>query len=68
MSLIDAELLERAIRYAVSRENFPMPRWTAVMDTFLIGSTEALALCRRFHLDPDEDIWGRTSGEQSKDA
>jgi hypothetical protein len=53
----DAELLERAVRAA--RPSRKSPRWTAVSDTFCLGSTYSMQLCRRFGLDPDETIGRR---------
>ena len=55
----DAELLKRAVRAARSqdyRKGYPHPRWVAVMYVFALGSTYAGQLCRRFGLDPDEEV------------
>lgn len=55
----DAKLLERAVRGARdhrSRKGVKHPRWVAVMDSFTLGSTYAQELCRRFGLDPDEQV------------
>lgn len=55
----DTELLRRAVgqcRDRLSRKGEAHPRWTAVMDTFLLGSTYSRELCRRFGLDPDEMV------------
>lgn len=55
----DTELLRRAVgqcRDRLSRKGEKHPRWVAVMDTFLLGSTYSHQLCRRFGLDPDEMV------------
>lgn len=55
----DAELLGRAIRSARvtrGRARDLHPRWIGVSDAFLLGSTYAQQLCRRFGLDPDEMV------------
>lgn len=55
----DAVLLGRAVRNARdkhSRKGVPHLRWVAVMDTFALGSTFAMQLCRRFNLDPNEMV------------
>jgi hypothetical protein len=31
-------------------------RWSAVMDQFVLGSTYAYQLCRRFDIDPEEMV------------
>lgn len=58
-SIPDAKLLERAVISARSRRHYKgqkHPRWVAVMDAFQLGSTYAGELCRRFGLDPDEEV------------
>lgn len=51
----DAQLLERAVRS--SGRLLPRGvRWDHVMQTFALGSTYAGQLCRRFGLDPDEQV------------
>lgn len=58
-SISDAKLLERAVLSARSRrknKGEKHPRWVAVMDAFQLGSTYAGQLCRRFDLDPDEEV------------
>ena len=58
-SIPDAKLLERAVRNARDRSSnkgVRHPRWVAVMDAFALGSTYAHQLCRRFGLDPDEQV------------
>jgi hypothetical protein len=55
----DAELLRRAVltaRGSYRGGKLPHPRWEAVRDAFLLGSTYAAQLCRRFGFDPDEMI------------
>lgn len=54
----DNELLRRAVTAArrFHRGNAKHPRWVGVMDVFLLGSTYASQLCRRFGLDPDEMV------------
>lgn len=53
--MTDSDLVERAIRNVRPRFN-GNPRWVAVRDLFAVGSTSATMLCRRFNLDPDEDL------------
>jgi hypothetical protein len=55
-SIPDADLIRRAIMNARSNKVRPVPRWSAVMDTFALGSTYAWQLCERFGLDPDETV------------
>lgn len=55
----DAELLRRAVRSARSRKHnkgVKHPRWVAVMDIFQLGSSYANELCRRFDLNPDDEV------------
>lgn len=55
----DAELLRRAVitcRDRSRRKGEKHPRWTAVMDAFLLGSTYAHQLCERFGLNPNEEV------------
>lgn len=50
----DAELLRRCVgRKGHGRKE---PRWVRVMDRFLLGSTYARQLCRRYGFDPDEKV------------
>lgn len=58
----DSELVSRAVRNAKHRDPGPGPRWSAVADTFALGSTYATHLCRREGLDPDELVgyWPET--------
>ena len=58
-SIPDADLLFRAVRTARSRDvrkSVLHPRYVAVMDAFLLGSTYAAQLCRRFGFDPNEMV------------
>lgn len=55
----DEELLRRAVATARSRyhrKGLGHPRWVAVMDAFMLGSTYASQLCIRFGLDPEEQV------------
>lgn len=55
----DEELLRRAVaaaRKRTARKGERHPRWVAVMDAFQLGSGYAGELCRRFKLNPDEDV------------
>lgn len=54
----DTELVRRAVQQCRSRHlaGFPHPRGVAVAETFLLGSTYAARLCRRFGFDPDEMV------------
>jgi hypothetical protein len=55
----DETLLGRAVvsaRKRSARKGEKHPRWAAVMDAFQLGSTYAGELCRRFGLDPNEEV------------
>jgi hypothetical protein len=53
----DNELLSRAIKSLINRRGrVKRPLWTAVMDTFALGSTYSSQLCRRFGHDPDMTV------------
>lgn len=52
----NAELVARAVRNAKHRDPGSGPRWSAVADSFALGSTYARHLCRLHELDPDETI------------
>lgn len=55
----DAELLRRAVvnaRDRQCRKGQKHARLVAVMDSFALGSTFSIQLCRRFNLDPDEMV------------
>jgi hypothetical protein len=53
----DEELVKRAVHSArpPQRER-KAARWVCVMYSFGVGSTVASNLCRRFDLNPDEEI------------
>src|SRR5690606_31705129 len=58
-SIPDAALLGRAVKSACSSKHnkgVKHPRWIAVKDAFQLGSGYAGELCRRFGLDPDEEV------------
>lgn len=58
-SISDSILLERAVKSARSRsyrKGVKHPRWVAVMDAFSLGSTYSAQLCRRYGLNPDEEV------------
>lgn len=50
------DLLARAVRGVSGTGRQKRPRWALMTDVFLCGSGVAHALCRRFGLDPDEDL------------
>lgn len=53
----DDELLRRAVgRARIRRGCGKHIRWSAVAETFCLGSTFSQRLCRRFGFDPDEMI------------
>ena len=53
----DSDLLARAVRNArANRSTGYQPRWVGVSDTFALGSTYSMELCRRYGLDPDEKV------------
>ena len=58
-SIPDADLLARAVKSARSRhynKRVKHPRWVAVKDAFELGSGYSMELCRRFGLDPEEEV------------
>lgn len=57
MNISDDELLRRAVLNARGpKSRLKCWRWVAVMHTFVLGSTYAQELCRRFNFDPDEYV------------
>lgn len=50
------ELVSRAVRNARPHECGESPRWVAIQDTFALGSTYSIQLCRIHGLDPDEKV------------
>lgn len=51
----DEELLRRAVSSA-RKYRRKHPRWVAVMHVFQLGSNYSAQLCRRFNMDPEEEI------------
>ena len=50
-------LVERAVRNAMPRElGGTEIRWSVVGDAFGLGSTYATELCRKFGLDPNDQL------------
>lgn len=49
----DEELLRRAVHGCIGKWR---PRWAFVMQRLGIGSTMAQCLCRRFDVDPEQQI------------
>jgi hypothetical protein len=58
MELSYADLVRRAVMNARSRLNGDHPRWACVSDSFGLGSTYSIELCKLFNLDPHEIISG----------
>lgn len=59
LDIAERELLWRAIKTARSakyRKGAKHPRWVAVMETFLLGSTYSWQLCVKFGFNPDEMV------------
>jgi len=55
--IADAELLRRAVRNCrPRRKSGRSPKWHAVSETFVLGSTYSAQLCRRFGVDPDAEV------------
>lgn len=52
------DLVKRAMRNATPKRCGAVPRWVAVMDTFALGSTFSVQLCRLHGLDPEEKVSG----------
>lgn len=64
----DEDLVQRAVRNARPRHPAGSVRWGAVADALAVGSTYATNLCRRFGLDPHEQLPGPTQdGEPCED-
>jgi hypothetical protein len=56
-SIADETLLRRAATFRKPRTpGYGVPRWSAIMDRFGLGSTYAWQLCTRLGLDPDEMV------------
>lgn len=67
----NSSLVEQAVKWAASREPdseidamdaATSIRWAHLGDVFGLGSTSAIALCRRFGLDPHVQVLDRTLG------
>jgi hypothetical protein len=55
--IADNELVSRAVRDCRrGRGRAKLPLWSVVSERFVLGSTYASQLCRRFGLDPDEMV------------
>jgi hypothetical protein len=52
------ELVSRAVRNARPHACGESPRWVAIQDTFALGSTYSIQLCRIHGLDPEEKVSG----------
>ena len=52
------DLVARAVKNARPRTCGESPRWVAVGDTFALGSTYSIELCRIHGLDPHEKVNG----------
>ncbi|WP_236054304.1 hypothetical protein [Pseudomonas arcuscaelestis] len=50
------ELLARAVRCVKGTSRYKTARWVLMKDAFGCGSGVATSLCRRFKLDPNEDL------------
>ncbi|MFT0866010.1 hypothetical protein [Pseudomonas sp. CAM1A] len=50
------DLLARAVRGVRGTARQKRPRWALMTDVFLCGSGVAHALCRRFNVDPSEEL------------
>jgi len=62
----DDQLLKRAVisaRDPTAPSHHKHPRWVAVSQVFVLGSTYSHQLCRRFGLDPDELVSRATKKE-----
>jgi len=58
-SIPDTTLLKRAIQNCRARQcnkGVKHARWVAVMDTFGLGAGFSQQLCRRFGINPDEQV------------
>ena len=50
------DLVLRALRNARPKDRGSCVRWAAVSDTFGLGCTYSIHLCRKFDLDPEEQV------------
>lgn len=62
----DDDLVRRLVQHPPLSKDGPLPRWSHVGHAFSVGSTTATLLCRRFGLDPDEQLgeWPEPDEEQ----
>lgn len=67
-SIPDPHLVKRAVLSAVPRGDRDVPRWSAVSETFALGSTYSKQLCRRFDLDPDVMLTATPADNGALDA
>jgi len=58
MDISDTALVERAVRNARPRGCGKFARWSAIGETFALGSTSSIALCKRFGLNSEDQIDG----------
>lgn len=56
--IFKSDLLRRAVKNA-GHDSPRRVRWAHVRDLFCTGSTTAIALCRQYGLNPDEEIGGK---------
>ena len=56
--IMDVDLVRRAVMNVRPERPGRWPRWSAVSESFGLGSTFATQLCKRFALDPDELLDG----------
>lgn len=52
------ELVRRAVMNAMPHQCGEHPRWVAMHDTFALGSTYSVEICRLHGLDPEEKVNG----------
>lgn len=62
------DLIRRAVRNARPRDPGVHVRWSAIEYAFGVGSTVAIALCRHYDMDPDEQIEGPECERCAEDA
>lgn len=54
--LTSEEVLKRAVKCARGNQRGWHPRWVAVMEVFMLGSTYSTMLCKWADLDPAEKV------------
>lgn len=57
--LSDAELVARAVRNARPHGPGEFCRWVVMMETFGLGATYSVDLCRQYGLNPEDKLNGR---------